>query len=73
MEIEKPNFCTVVSPDEYDLVKSFNQAVAEANNFHKRHHEDLPPPYYTFDYGKLYGLVEFYIKTKQQERKDENI
>ena len=64
----RPDFCTTVSPNEYDCVGQFEQAVKEANKFHKRMHEECPPPYFTFDYGKLYGLVKFYAETKAAEQ-----
>lgn len=64
----RPDFCTAVFPNEYDCVGGFEQAVKEANKFHKRIHEDLPPPYYTFDYGKLYGLVKYYADMKAAEQ-----
>jgi hypothetical protein len=63
-----PDFCTTVFPNEYDCIGGFEQAVKEANKFHNRIHEDLPPPYYTFDYGKLYGLVKYYADIKAAEQ-----
>ena len=51
------DFCTVVMPDEYDFVAQFEQAMKDANKFHKRHHEECPSPYFAFDAGKVYGLV----------------
>lgn len=66
----RPNFCTTVSPDEYDCLAQFDEAVKEANKFHGSFtiHEDCPPPYYTFDYGKLYGLVSYYADIKAAEQ-----
>lgn len=66
----RPNFCTTVSPDEYDCVKQFEIAMKEANKFHGSFtvHEDCPPPYFTFDYGKLYGLVKYYADIKAAEQ-----
>jgi len=65
----QPNFCTTVSPDEYDCLDQFEEAVKDANKFHKKHHPECPPPYYTFDYGKLYGLVKYYAETKGAVRR----
>ena len=67
----RPNFCTTVSPDEYDCLTQFDDAVKEANKFHGSFivHEECPPPYYTFDYGKLYGLVKYYADIKATEKK----
>jgi len=56
--MKRPNFCTPVFPNEYDYVTQFEDAVGEANRYHKKIHEECPPPYYPFDMGKLYGLVQ---------------
>ena len=66
----RPNFCTTVSPDEYDCIEQFEISMKEANKFHGSFtvHEDCPPPYFTFDYGKLYGLVKYYADIKAAEQ-----
>ena len=53
------DFCTIVSPDEYNYKEQFEDAIDAANHFHKpmKINEDCPPPYYPFDTGKVYGLV----------------
>lgn len=65
----RPDFCTPVFPNEYNCIAQFEQAVAEANKFHKRIHKECPPPYYPFDYGKLYGLVKYYADIRAAEKK----
>jgi len=55
----RPNFCTVVMPDEYDYVAQCEASIKEANKFHGGFdiHEDCPPPYFPLDVGKFAGLV----------------
>lgn len=67
--MERPDFCTVVSPDEYDWFEQFENAVKEANNYHKKIHNDCPPPYYPVDMGKVWGLVIELKKYKDAEAK----
>ena len=66
----RPDFCTTVDPTEggFDIVSQFEESVKEANRFHKRIHEDCPPPYFFFDYGKLYGLVKYYADIRAAEQ-----
>lgn len=59
IELVRPEFCTSVMPDEYDFIGQFNEAMREANKFHSKMKidENMPPPYYPIDMGKLYGLL----------------
>lgn len=63
----KLDFCTTVSPDEYDWLGQFERAMKAANQYHKRTHEECPPPYFMFDAGKVYGLV---MKLKELMEKE---
>ena len=61
-----PEFCTVVSPDEYDYIAQYNEAVKAANKFHKKIQEECPPPYFPFDMGKICGLVQEVERLKKE-------
>ena len=65
MNIPRPKFCTVVSPDEYDYIEQFKNSFEEANNFHKRIQNNPPAPFFAIDMGKVYGLL---LKIDEQAR-----
>ena len=57
MNIINPDFCTTVLIDEYDYLEQFTESIKAANKFHKKMHEECPPPYYPLDMGKVRGLL----------------
>lgn len=61
MKITRPNFCTTVGIDEYDYKGQFDDAFKGANQLYEKGislpNEEIHPPYFPLDMGKVYGLL----------------
>ena len=56
----RPDFCTTVSPDEYDCIGQFEQAVKEANKYFKKFIRKMRIKYGNFAY---LAAIEFQKKS----------